>query len=153
MRSLTFWLIGGLMMACALEATAGSFVYRNEQGLAIEGYDPVAYFTDATPQKGKPEYSTEWSGAKWLFASAEHREAFLKMPEHYAPQYGGHCAFAASINSIAPSDPEKWKVVDGKLYLNKNWVAEKLWLFNMPGNIGDGNKNWPQLKQGIEARK
>lgn len=69
---------------------SSSPVNVNEDGVAIKGYDPVAYFDEGRPVKGKEEYSVEWNGAKWLFASEEHLELFTKDPEKFAPQYGGY---------------------------------------------------------------
>ena len=93
-------------------------VNQSSDGVAVEGYDPVAYFTDSKPVKGSSQYTYRWQGAIWHFASAQHRDAFAKSPESYAPQYGGYCAYGVSQGHTAPVDPAAWKIINGKLYLN-----------------------------------
>lgn len=112
-------------------------------GVAIRGYDPVAYFTDSQPVKGKSEFSYDWQGATWQFASAENRDSFSSNPEKYAPQYGGYCAWAVKEGATAPIDPQAWKIVDGKLYLNLNPSIQKQWQQDIPGNIAQADTNWP----------
>lgn len=114
-------------------------------GAAIRGYDPVAYFTDGAPVKGKGEFSHEWQGVTWKFASAENRDAFASDPEKYAPQYGGYCAWAVKKGTTASIDPQAWKIVDGKLYLNYSLDVQKQWEGDIPGNIAEADKNWPDV--------
>lgn len=115
------------------------------KGVALEGYDAVAYFTAGKPVKGSEEFETAWRGAKWRFASAESMKAFASSPEKYAPQYGGYCAWAVSRNYTADADPNAWRIVDGKLYLNYNARVQKEWSRDIPGNITKGDVNWPGL--------
>ena len=114
-------------------------------GVAIDGYDPVAYFTDGKPVEGKKEFSHEWKGATWRFASAEHRDRFAAAPEQYAPQYGGYCAWAVAHGYTADIEPEAWAVVDGKLYLNYHLEVKARWDKDVPGYIAQGDQNWPKL--------
>ena len=114
-----------------------------EEGIAIRGYDPVAYFTESQPVKGSEEHSYEYLGAIWQFSSAENRDAFENNPEQYAPQYGGYCAWAVKEGSTAPIDPNAWKIVDGKLYLNFNQTVQEKWQKDMSGNIAKADQNWP----------
>jgi YHS domain-containing protein len=115
-------------------------------GVAIKGYDPVAYFTDGKPLKGDSKFAYNWNGAKWHFANAAHREAFKGAPEKYAPQFGGYCAWAVSQNYTANVDPENaWKLVDGKLYLNYSRDVQKKWETDVPGHIAKAEQNWPKL--------
>lgn len=114
-------------------------------GVAIEGYDPVAYFTDGRPVAGSKEHTFDWRGATWRFATAEHRDLFAAEPEKYAPQYGGYCAWAVANGYTASIDPEAWKIVDGKLYLNYDKDVQKKWSEDIPGNIAKGDANWPGL--------
>ena len=86
-------------------------------GPAIQGFDPVAYFTMERAVKGSEEFAHEWLGAKWLFVNAEHRELFAADPIKYAPQHGGYCAVGASSGGTYRADPEAWRISDGKLYL------------------------------------
>ena len=113
--------------------------------LALNGYDAVAYVTDGRPVKGLPQLSTAWSGAVWRFASAEHRDAFLEDPERYAPQFGGYCAWAVAHGYTADGDPEAWRIVDGRLYLNYSKRVQKRWEADIPGYIIKGRANWPDV--------
>ncbi|MGE0640590.1 MAG: YHS domain-containing (seleno)protein [Thermoanaerobaculia bacterium] len=117
-------------------------------GLAIDGYDPVAYFLDGRPVEGKKEFATSWQGATWRFASAEHRDLFTAAPEKYAPQYGGYCAWAVSQGYTAGIDPDAWTVRNGKLYLNYDLEVQKKWLADPDGLIVKGDANWPKLLAG-----
>jgi YHS domain-containing protein len=120
-------------------------VNHDRSGLALQGYDAVAYFTDGRPVPGKAEFTHPWNGATWRFASREHRDLFAAAPEKYAPQYGGYCAKAVSENNTAAIDPQAWKIVDGKLYLNYSPKVQKLWEQDIPGRIASADKNWPGL--------
>jgi YHS domain-containing protein len=136
-------MLGGLFFAAASQAVEP--VWTDDLGQAIRGYDPVAYFTDGKPVAGSPEFSTIYQGAIFRFASAEHRDLFKAEPARYAPQYGGYCSYAVAYNTTAPVDPQAWKVVDGKLYLNKNPGIQKDWEKDIPGHIGRADKNWPKI--------
>jgi YHS domain-containing protein len=113
--------------------------------VATGGYDVVAYFMDGEPVKGSEDFVTRYNGATWYFASAAHRDAFIANPAAYVPQYGGYCAFAVSKGYTAPSDPNAWKIVDGKLYLNYNSDVQAMWSKDIPGHIAAATKNWPKL--------
>lgn len=135
-----------LIFGLALPSFAGakSEINKNWRGLAIKGYDPVAYFKDGKPTKGTGEYQFEWKGAKWRFASAEHRELFEADPEKYAPRYGGYCAWAVSEGYTAGVDPQDaWSIVDGKLYLNYDAKIKEKWEKDIPGHINKADTNWP----------
>ena len=119
--------------------------FKDNNGLAIRGTDPVAYFTQGSPVAGKPEFAHNWSGATWLFANEEHRDLFAANPEQYAPQYGGFCAWAVSQGYTASIAPQAWKIVDGKLYLNYNKGIQRRWEKDIPGNIKKANSNWPEV--------
>jgi enamine deaminase RidA (YjgF/YER057c/UK114 family) len=105
----------------------GSTARGDELRLSISGYDPVAYFTEGRPLQGKAEFEHVWRRLRWRFASAEHRDLFIKDPGRYAPQYDGYCAMGAADQAAAHKDtvdPEAWAIVDGKLYL----VHTRYWL-------------------------
>jgi YHS domain-containing protein len=114
-------------------------------GVAIKGYDPVAYFEAGKPMKGDSAFAHEWSGATWRFASAANRDAFKAAPERYAPQYGGYCAWAVAQGYTAGIDPSAWKIVAGKLYLNYSPDVQKKWAGDEPGNIAKADQHWPKL--------
>ena len=140
----------GLAAALLASSPAGAAdpVYTGYfSSTALDGYDAVAYFTEGRPVKGASEFEYEWREANWRFASAEHLEAFRESPEAFAPQYGGYCAYAVANNATAPGDPEVWRVVDGKLYLNVNQSIGKLWAQDIPGYIARADANWPGLLQ------
>lgn len=142
-RSLVFAL--GLLVATAASAVAP--VNKTLLGsLAVDGYDAVAYFTDGKPVEGSKQFTHEWNGATWRFASAAHRDLFTADPAKYAPQYGGYCAWAVSNNYTADADPEAWAIVDGKLYLNYDAKVQGKWQRDVPGNIAKADANWPKLR-------
>jgi YHS domain-containing protein len=119
-------------------------------GAGVKGYDPVAYFTLGQPTPGVDQYTYQWKGVTYRFASADNLNRFKTDPEKYLPQYGGYCAYAMAINRIADIDPSRWAIVDGKLYLNNNLLAQSLWSFNKSGNIAAADRNWPQYpKQAV----
>jgi YHS domain-containing protein len=115
------------------------------KGVAVGGYDPVAYFTEKKPVKGSTEFTLEHDGATWRFASAANRDAFKVEPAKYAPQYGGYCAWAVASGYTAKGDPEAWTVTNGKLYLNYNKTVRKTWEQDIPGNVAKGDANWPKV--------
>ena len=133
--ALTF--LGSSLSACAAEP-----VYT-KGGLALGGYDPVAYFDLGKPAKGKAEFETQWSGARWRFESAAHREAFLAEPAKYAPQFGGYCAYGVAKGHTAKTEPAAWKIVNGKLYLNYDKEVQRLWEKELPTVIGQAEAHWP----------
>jgi YHS domain-containing protein len=116
-----------------------------QQGFALKGYDPVAYFAEGGPAAGNTAIRYKWRGATWLFSTEEHRKAFMADPARYAPQFGGYCAFAVSRGTTADGDPLQWAIVDDKLYVNTNAYAMQLWDKDRPGNIRAGNSNWPLI--------
>ncbi len=116
-----------------------------EDGVAIRGADPVAYFTQGEYVPGTAEFTHEYSGATWQFASAENRDTFAADPDAYAPEYGGFCAWAVSQGQTASIDPTAWKIVDGKLYLNYSDGIQKRWEKDIPGNIAKADENWPDV--------
>ena len=87
--------------------------------------------------------------ATWLFASAAHRDTFAANPEHYAPQFGGYCAYAISKGHVQVARPEIWSIVDGKLYLNLGPGAQKKWQADVSGNIARATNNWPMVTCGL----
>lgn len=113
---------------------------------AIQGYDPVAYFKESKPVKGKTEVSYTWKEATWHFSSQQNLDEFKNMPEKFAPQFGGYCAYGMAEGHKAPTSPDAWTIVDGKLYLNYNKNVKELWDKDRPGHIQKANENWPKIK-------
>jgi hypothetical protein len=120
-------------------------INKDRQGVALKGYDPTAYFQQSKPVKGSPEFAYEWSGALWHFESAQSRDLFKAHPDKYAPQYGGYCSWAVSNNYTADVDPDAWKIVDGKLYLNYSKNVQRKWEPEAARRIVDADRNWPDL--------
>lgn len=141
---LTAAVIAGVGVGIDNDAEAGT-VYTSG-GVAIEGYDPVAYFKAGKPVKGSKEFTAKHEGATWRFASTANRDAFAANPQSYAPQYGGFCAWAVSQGYTAEIDPDAWKIVGGKLYLNYSPGVQRRWAKDIPGNISKGDANWPGIK-------
>ena len=119
-------------------------IYTNAgNGIAINGYDPVAYFTQRKPVKGVATHSHSWKGATWHFSSAKNKALFAASPEKYAPQYGGYCAYAVSFGATAKTEPEAWSIVGNKLYLNYSLDVRKRWNSDHKGYIAKADKFWP----------
>ena len=130
------------LIACSAPITP---INVNSEGIAIKGYDPVAYFTMNSPVRGQKEYQFEWNNAKWLFANNEHLAMFQMNPGKFAPQYGGYWAYAVSRGSTADIDPEAWAIVDSRLYLNLNMDVQNIWNKDRPGYIDKADKNWLRI--------
>ena len=122
---------------------AGFFGGRSDT--AILGYDPVAYFTEGKPVKGQDKLVFTYLGAKWKFASQAHLDMFKADPEKYAPKYGGYCAYGVTQDALVSIEPDKFKIVDGKLYLNYNAEVQVKWATDIPGNIKAANGHWPKI--------
>lgn len=114
-----------------------------ENGIAINGFDAVAYFTEGQPVKGDPGISSDWQGAKLLFASADNKAMYDADPLKYSPRYGGYCAYAVSKGATAPTDPQAFTVHDDRLYLNYSLDVRSIWRQDIPGNIQRADANWP----------
>jgi YHS domain-containing protein len=132
---------------------AGEPVNVDSNGVAIQGYDPVAYFTDNRPVKGKPELVATYNGATYYFASTEHKTQFEKEPGKYAPRFGGFCAFGVSHGAIAPSSVDAFQIIDGQLVLQNNKDILKRWQEDSKGNLKKAEVNWPQLVQKNSEKK
>lgn len=139
------------MFATALAATgkpafAAKSIYFIRRGLAIGGYDPVAYFTDSGPVKGSQEHSLSYGGATWLFKSAKNKALFKGDPTKYEPMYGGYCAYAMARGAFAKTEPDAWRIYKGKLYLNYDLGIRKVWDRDKPGYIKKANRHWPNVR-------
>ena len=116
------------------------------QGLALRGYDPVAYFEDGKPTRGTTNLSASYGGARYLFASESHRKLFLENPRRYIPEYGGFCAVGTSHGEKVDVDPETGKIVNGKLYLNNGPKALAIFDHDTRNTISRANQNWPTVR-------
>jgi YHS domain-containing protein len=129
--------------------------YIDETKYANSGYDPVAYFDLEQAPVGQPQphavpgkssITAEYNGATWAFATEENREKFLADPAKYAPQFDGHCAYGIAQGGKVPGNPNLWRIIDGKLYLNITPTVVGFWNKDIDGFIGTANQNWKKLE-------
>lgn len=139
MKSFTLLFLS--LFVFTIRMVAQTPVYQ-PMGIAIHGHDPVAYFQENKPVSGKAEYTFEWNGAKWQFATHENLQMFKQNPEQYAPQYGGYCAYGASRGYLAQTDPQAFTIRDGKLYLNYNLDVRTEWMKDVSERIQKADTNW-----------
>jgi YHS domain-containing protein len=132
--------------AFAVVPNSTSAVNTDEQGIALHGYDPVAYFTAGAPTKGNASFTAKYEGASYFFSSAENLKKFKANPAAFAPQFGGFCAMGVALEKKLDGDPAVWKIVDGKLYLNVNADVSVAWQRDIPGNLEKANDYWPEIK-------
>ncbi|WP_299652691.1 YHS domain-containing (seleno)protein [uncultured Tateyamaria sp.] len=128
-----------------LPAGAGELLNTDENNLALSGYDPVAYFTEARPVVGDPNISVDWQDARWQFSSDTHRAMFEEDPDKYAPRYGGFCAGGMSLGRKSDIDPEAWMIVDGQLFLGGSEGAITYMKKDTAGKIEKANENWTSI--------
>lgn len=120
-------------------------------GLAVHGYDVVAYFTESKPIKGDAKFATTFGAATYRFVSQSNLDQFKANPAKYVPAYGGYCAFGVSVNAKFDGDPTLWKIVDGRLYLNLDKAIQQAWLKDVPRNIKKAEANWPGIKDKLPS--
>jgi YHS domain-containing protein len=137
--------VAGTVIAGGSKVNAGEFFEK--EGVAIRGYDPVAYFKDNMPVKGSPAIEATYKGSRFLFASDANRALFVADPDRYAPQFGGYCAFGTARGYKAAIDPAAFTIVDGKLYLNYNPDVQQEWRADVAGFVAKANANWPEVSK------
>lgn len=149
---ITFVVLGILILGIGLVAKSKGVVplswgwhspVSQIKGIAINGYDPVLYFSTQTAKKGQKKWHWNWQGAEWRFASKETQTAFQQNPEKYAPEFGGYCAFAVSKGFTAKPDPTAWQIEDGKLFLFADEGMKVKWMAQLKEGIQTkGAKKW-----------
>lgn len=132
-------------LALPLAAQTKSLLNLDKTGVAIQGYDPVAFFTDHKPVKGSESFGYRYNGATYYFASKEHRDLFKAEPEKYEPVFGGYCAYGVSRNKLVEIDVEAFQIVDGKLLLQYSKSVRDDFNKDSKGNLAKANTNWPGL--------
>ncbi len=136
----------GALTTGSSSARAQSKVVINvKDGLAMEGYDPVSYFTDPAPAKGTEAFTARYTGATYRFVSAAHRDLFVKEPAKYAPQFGGYCGYGASAGHLAPVDPLAFTIMSGRLILQNSKSVLKMWQKEPDARLKLADTNWPTL--------
>jgi YHS domain-containing protein len=139
--------VGGLSTpAQAMVPTSTSAVDTDQHGLAMQGYDPVAYFTQGAPHLGDPKFKVVQDGATYYFASSANMARFKKNPTAFLPQYGGFCAMGTAMHQKLEGDPKVWHIVNKKLYINFNPAVDRRWGDDVPANIYRADGNWPEIK-------
>ncbi len=163
MKVSRYWVLAIGLFYC-ISCFAGSSINTlgSTDGVAINGYDTVAFFTEKKAAKGVPDFTYEWMGAKWLFATQGNLDLFKANPEQYAPQYGGNCAFGVSEGYVSTKPTNgQFEVYGGKLYLfppgrdGNSAGAKNAWWQYGGGpyrRIRSGDQNWPKLKESLEAK-
>ncbi|MGK7393885.1 MAG: YHS domain-containing (seleno)protein [Candidatus Cyclobacteriaceae bacterium M3_2C_046] len=134
-----------LLLALATACYGQKDHYFNQNGVALGGYDVMAYHLEGHPMKGNEQFSLKWEGVTWLFANQEHLEKFKKDAQKFTPQYGGYCAYAVANGYTAKTDPETYDIINQKLYLNYNQNVQETWRAEKVKFINQGNKNWPSV--------
>lgn len=124
----------------------GQAVNTDRAGLALSGYDPVAYHTEQQAVKGQSALTLTHEGITYRFASAENRDAFQVEPDRYLPAYGGYCAYGVANGYKVKVDPEAFTVLDGRLYLNYSKSVQRRWLKEPAGYIATADGNWEGLR-------
>ncbi len=135
-------------LSVATVAQAETAVNVTPDGVAIGGWDTVAYFTENRAVEGSPEFAHEWNGATWYFSTLENRELFAADAQAYAPQFGGWCAYALSQGQYAAEvEPgNAWTVRDGELFLNWDEGVRDRWMRNVDAGIATGHRNWERVE-------
>lgn len=147
MRFLSKYFIASMVLiASMVSVTAFAEEYRYSTP-GISGYDPVAYFTDGKPVRGSGYHVTVVDGVTYAFSNAEHRKMFEADPQKYLPAYGGYCAYGVAVGKKFVADPEVWKIVQGKLYLNLDKGIQQKWDKDTPGYIKKADANWIEIKE------
>ena len=136
-------IFAGLMAITTINAQADSVA---NSVTAVGGYDVVSYQTAKRPLRGNGHFLAVHEGVTYLFANAENQASFEANPEKFFPAYGGYCALGVSVGKKFVGDPEVWRFVDGKLYLNLDVNAQSVWLEDIPGRIKTANTKWTQIK-------
>ena len=138
-------LLAGIAIWLVSAIAAADHLTMREDGVAIQGYDTVAYFTEGRAMQGKPEFEYLWDGSRWWFATAEHRDLFAGDPEHYAPRFGGYCTGGLSLGYKMVPDPENWYIVDGELYLQHSKEGREKTLADPQPVIAKAEETWKRL--------
>src|SRR3569623_2212835 len=145
--TIAVWLV--LTLAANADGLVTAIVTDPLTGVAIEGYDPVSYFTDTEPQPGKPQFEYDWGGVPWYFESAANRDVFMRNPTVYAPQYGGHCLMSLSRGYLSDGKPRLY-VIDGlKLYFFYSTANREAFLLSKAHAIQQAEATWPRLAKDL----
>lgn len=138
-------LVAFITLSFASFVNAGVDTETDANSVILAGHDAVAYFTKGKPVKGNGKYTAVHNDAIYHFSSSKNRDLFNANPEKYAPQYGGFCAYGLTFGKKFEIDGKAFKIVDGKLYVNKNLDVAKAWNKDVPKHISEANSQWPKV--------
>jgi YHS domain-containing protein len=141
----------GIAVGSAAGAASPQGLNTDADGVMLRGYDPVAYFTEGAPVEGSAAFTAEHDGAAYRFASAANRERFVADPVRYVPAYGGYCALGTAMGRKFDGDPQLWRIVEDRLFLNVNAGAQERWLSDTMGFIASADNNWPLISELADA--
>ena len=145
-RAMLGWSLLGVLAPLGSAHAAGEISTTGDR-VALQGYDPVAYFTDGHPEKGSAEFSAAFDGATYWFKNAEHKALFVTNPDHYAPMFNGYCAIQVSRGVKYEADPEAWAITDGKLWVFGAKKAVPVFREKAADIIANATQNWPEVSQ------
>jgi len=139
-------LAGFLIIVSATITRAEDETNIDGSGIALHGFDPIAYFDSGKPVRGRPDHASTIDGITYLFASRENRIVFEKEPDRYRPAYGGYCSYGVRVGKKYDTDPAAWTIVDGRLFLHLDLGTKKIWSIDRDKNIEVADRLWPQIK-------
>ena len=146
-----------LLLVWPIEARAGALVQTVVtdplSGVAIEGFDPVSYFTEPVPLPGLPDYEYVWQGVPWYFATAANRDVFIRNPDIYAPQYGGHCVMSLSRGFLSDGKPRLFLIEGLKLYMFYSVANREAFLAGEEVVVATATGNWTKLEPGLTGEE
>ncbi|WP_257985411.1 YHS domain-containing (seleno)protein [Shewanella sp. GutCb] len=138
---LTALLLSFVLVGCT--SLGGELTFQ-DKGVAVNGYDVVAYFSEQQPVTGKVEYSSQYNNVEWLFSSEQNKIMFEQDQQYYVPQYGGYCAYGMSKGFVVDTDPNAFTILNNKLYLNYSLGVRETWLNDTAVYIERADKNWQE---------
>jgi YHS domain-containing protein len=136
-----------IFSALTATAFAGGAMNVDSNGIGIQGYDPVAFFTDGKPILGQEQFHSSYHDVTYRFASAEHQQMFEKDPAKYEPQFGGYCAYGVTQGHLAPIKVDAFEIVDGRLLMGYDANARTAFDKDQAGNLKIADHNWPGLAE------
>lgn len=142
-------IVFALIAVSSFTAVAQSSSVFSVNGVALKGYDVVAFYKDSAAVKGYDSLRYSWKDAVWLFSSVQNLEAFKSAPEKYEPQYGGYCAYGVSDGEghKTPVEIDTWTLLNGRLYFNYNSKVKEYWKKSQKERIEKADANWPKIKE------
>ena len=136
-----------LLVLVALLSTGTAYAADySKSTTGVQGYDLVSYHTGEKPLRGNGNHLAEYQGVTYLFINDTNKKKFQKNPKQYVPAYNGYCAFGVSVGKKFVGDPNVWRLVDGKLYLNLDTKIQAMWLKDIPGNVKKANTQWVKIE-------